>query len=121
LNVEKTLVGVDVICDGRVIGRDVTQEQLISLIEAVPARIIVTPIGGQGFLFGRGNQQIGPEVIRIVGRENIIVVSTINKLRTLHGHPFIVDTGDAEVDTTLNGYITVIMGYKEHAIYRIIA
>jgi predicted polyphosphate/ATP-dependent NAD kinase len=121
LNVEKTLVGVDVICDGRLIGKDVTQEQLISLIEAVPAQIIVTPIGGQGFLFGRGNQQIGPEVIRKVGRENIIVASTFNKLRTLHAQPFIVDTGDTEVDTMLTGYITVITGYKEHAIYRIIA
>jgi predicted polyphosphate/ATP-dependent NAD kinase len=121
LNEEKTLVGVDVICDGRLIGKDVTQEQLISLIEAVPAQIIVTPIGGQGFLFGRGNQQIGPEVIRKVGRENIIVASTINKLRTLHAQPFIVDTGDTEVDTMLTGYITVITGYKEHTIYRIIA
>jgi predicted polyphosphate/ATP-dependent NAD kinase len=49
------------------------------------------------------------------------VASTFNKLRTLHAQPFIVDTGDTEVDTMLTGYITVITGYKEHAIYRIIA
>jgi predicted polyphosphate/ATP-dependent NAD kinase len=67
LNLEKTLVGVDVIRDGKLIAQDVTQSQLLVLLESMSAKIIVTPIGGQGFLFGRGNQQIGPQVIRKVG------------------------------------------------------
>jgi len=120
LGVEKTLVGVDVIRDGQLIGRDVTQAQLLQVVETMPARIIVTPIGGQGFLFGRGNQQIGPEVIRKVGRENIIVISTASKLRGLRFQPFLVDTGDAEVDALLAGYFIVITGYRERMVYKVI-
>jgi predicted polyphosphate/ATP-dependent NAD kinase len=121
LTVEKTLVGVDVVRDGRLMAKDVTQEQLLNLTETMPARIIVTPIGGQGFLFGRGNQQIGPEVIRKVGRENIIVVSTSDKLRALRLQPLIVDTGDPEVDALLAGYFSVVTGYKERIVYKVIS
>jgi len=121
LKVEKTLVGVDVVRNGKLIANDVTQRQLLDLLETMPARIIVTPIGGQGFLFGRGNQQIGPEVIRKVGRGNIIVVSTSNKLRALRLQPFIVDTGDPEVDTLLTGYFSVTTGYKEKMVYKVVS
>jgi predicted polyphosphate/ATP-dependent NAD kinase len=85
----------------------------------MPAHIIVTPIGGQGFLFGRGNQQIGPDVIRKVGRENISVVSTVYKLNALRLQPLLVDTGDPEVDKLLEGYFNIITGYREHVIYRV--
>jgi predicted polyphosphate/ATP-dependent NAD kinase len=119
LNLEKTLVGVDVIRDGKLIAKDVTQTQLLNLLETMPAKIIVTPIGGQGFLFGRGNQQIGPQVIHKVGRENIIVVSTGDKLRALRMQPLLVDTGDAEVDTLLEGYFNIITGYRESMMYKV--
>jgi predicted polyphosphate/ATP-dependent NAD kinase len=121
LTVEKTLVGVDVVRDGQLVAKDVTQAQLLSLTETMPARIIVTPIGGQGFLFGRGNQQIGPEVIRRVGRENIIVVSAPDKLRALRLQPLLVDTGDAVTDGLLAGYFSVVTGYKERMVYKVVS
>jgi predicted polyphosphate/ATP-dependent NAD kinase len=121
LGLVKTLVGVDVIQNGRLIAQDVTQAQLLDLIETAPAKIIVTPIGGQGFLFGRGNQQIGPEVIRRVGRENIIVISTSDKLNALRMQPLLVDTGDDEVDALLAGHFTVVTGYHERTVYRVIS
>ncbi len=121
LNVEKTLVGVDVVRDGKLIARDVNQKQLLDLTETMPAKIIVTPIGGQGFLFGRGNQQIGPEVIRKVGRGNIIVISTSDKLRALRLQPLIVDTGDIEVDALITGYFNVVTGYKEQMVYKVVS
>jgi predicted polyphosphate/ATP-dependent NAD kinase len=121
LGLVKTLVGVDVIQNGRLIAQDVTQAQLLDLIETAPAKIIVTPIGGQGFLFGRGNQQIGPEVIRRVGRENIIVISTSDKLNALRMQPLLVDTGNDEVDALLAGHFTVVTGYHERTVYRVIS
>jgi predicted polyphosphate/ATP-dependent NAD kinase len=120
LTLEKTLVGVDVVRDGQLLAKDVTQAQLLDLTETMPARIIVAPIGGQGFLFGRGNQQMGPEVIRQVGRGNIIVVSTADKLRALRLQPLIVDTGDAEVDALLAGYFNVVTGYRERMVYKVV-
>jgi predicted polyphosphate/ATP-dependent NAD kinase len=120
MNLEKTLVGVDVVCNGNLILQDATQSQLLNLVNRMPARVIVTPIGGQGFLFGRGNQQIGPEVIRKVGRENIIVVSTFSKLNALRLQPLLVDTGDETVDELLAGYFPVITGYSEKVMCKVV-
>lgn len=119
LGFPKTLVGVDVYSREGVIALDVSEARLLELIESQPAKIIVTPIGGQGFIFGRGNQQIAPRVIQKVGRENILVVSLSEKLNALKGEPFLVDTGDSSVDEMLAGYMQVIVGYWEKVIYRI--
>ncbi len=95
LGLPKTLVGVDVITRQALVAADVSERQLLALLAEHPARIVVTPIGGQGFLFGRGNQQISPQVIQKVGRENIILVCLQSKLNALRGQPLLVDTGDA--------------------------
>lgn len=119
LGLEKTLIGVDVVRDGRLAAADANEAVLLSLVEGHPAKIIVTPIGGQGYLFGRGNQQISPEVIRRVGRGNIIVVSTVEKITALRGRPLLVDTGDRGVDRMLCGHVRIITGYEERIVYRI--
>jgi predicted polyphosphate/ATP-dependent NAD kinase len=119
LGFPKTLVGVDVYTREGVVALDVGEARLLELVENQPARIIVTPIGGQGFLFGRGNQQISARVIQKVGRENILVVSLSEKLNALRGEPFLVDTGDLSVDEMLAGHLPVVVGYREKVIYRI--
>lgn len=119
LGLGKTLVGVDVVEDGRIAASDANESQILSLIAGRRAVIVVTPIGGQGCIFGRGNQQISPEVVRRVGRENIIVVGTPDKLNTLAGRPLWVDTGDREVDGMLCGHYRVVTGYNEEAICRV--
>jgi predicted polyphosphate/ATP-dependent NAD kinase len=121
LGLPKTLVGVDVVSRGKCIGADVNEARLLSIIDREDriAKIIITPIGGQGYLFGRGNQQISPKVIREVGRDNVIVVATAEKINSLKGRPFLVDTGEPAIDRMLSGYIRVVSGYDEEIIYRV--
>ena len=111
LEEEKTLLGVDLLCNKKLVAEDVNEKQILEAIKGKAAKIIVTPIGGQGFIFGRGNQQISPAVIRKVGLDNVIVVATKQKmwgLRTLR-----VDTGDSSLDRELRGQIRVITDYRE--------
>ena len=120
MGLESTLLGVDVILDGQVLALDVAERDLLRIVRDHPrARIIVTPIGGQGFLFGRGNQQISGRVVRAVGIQNVIVVATPGKLASLGGRPFLVDTDDEELDRTLAGFIAVTTGDRQEAIYAV--
>jgi len=119
LGVPKTLLGVDVVQQGRLVAADTNESQLLALLEERLAKVVVTPIGGQGYIFGRGNQQISPRVIRKVGKEHVIVVSTAAKIQALGGRPLLVDTGDREVDRMLSGYIRVVTGHREQAVYRV--
>ena len=97
LDAKKTLLGVDLFCNKKIIASDVNEKQILEAIDGKPVQIIVTPIGGQGFIFGRGNQQISADVIRQVGLGNIVVVATESKLRSLKGS-LKVDTGDSSLD-----------------------
>jgi predicted polyphosphate/ATP-dependent NAD kinase len=112
-----TLLGVDAYCDGRPVARDVTEAELLALLSpGQQATIVVTVIGGQGYIFGRGNQQLGPAVIRRVGVENVVVVATQGKLTALPVGRLRVDTGDVELDALLRGYRRVVTGYAEEGV-----
>jgi predicted polyphosphate/ATP-dependent NAD kinase len=117
--IEKTLLGVDVVLDQKLVGVDVNEKRLLELIEGKKARLFVTVIGGQGFVFGRGNQQISPAVIREIGKKNICIIATPNKLATLQGKPLRVDTGDRELDEELKGYYKLHTGYARRTIYKV--
>ncbi len=122
MGLEKTLLGVDAVQNGMLLARDANEAQLLALLEGRDrgaARIVVAPIGGQGYLFGRGNQQISPLVIEAVGRENLLVVSTPDKLHALGRRPLLVDTGDRRLDEILSGYVQVVTGYGERAVRKV--
>jgi len=111
LDAKKTLLGVDLFCNKKIVANDVNEKQILEAINGKPVQIIVTPIGGQGFIFGRGNQQISPKVIRRVGLDNIIVVATESKLRRLRA--LRVDSGDPNLDAAFRERkIKVVADYK---------
>jgi len=120
LNLDYTLVGVDLVRDKKLVAKDLSEKQILDAIEGREAKIVVTPIGGQGCLFGRGNQQLSPKVIRTVGRQNIVVVATRQKITSLRGTPLFVDSGDPGINRMLSGYFQVITGYQVRAAYRVV-
>lgn len=117
LGLETTLLGVDVIENGQVIGRDLSENQLFDLVDGHPAWLLVTAIGGQGHIIGRGNQQISPRVLRSIGLERLRVVATKRKLGTLEGRPLLVDSGDPQLDDSFPDAVRVWAGYKEELLY----
>jgi predicted polyphosphate/ATP-dependent NAD kinase len=113
LGVRKTLLGVDIYEEGKVI-LDVNESQILQEIEDWSNTwLIVSPIGHQGMLLGRGNQQVSPEIIKQLGKKHIIVVATRHKLESVEERILRVDTGDPEVDEMLRGPIRVVTNYKE--------
>jgi predicted polyphosphate/ATP-dependent NAD kinase len=119
LGIEKTLLGIDLYKKGKLV-KDVNEAKLLSLIKNWRNTwIILSPIGRQGILLGRGNQQISPDIIRQVGKKRIIVGATGSKLQGIEGGVLRVDTGVAEVDDMLRGYMRVITDYKEWRLVRV--
>jgi len=115
-----TLLGIDAVLNHQLIAEDVTEEKILQLLQAHKnARLIITIIGGQGHLFGRGNQQISPQVIKQLGLKNIDIISTAEKISSLNRQPIRVDTGDEKLNQSLYGMVSVITGYDEKTLYRI--
>lgn len=116
-----TQLGVDIIKDGLLVAKDVSESEILGIIGNHPAKLIVTPMGGQGYLFGRGNQQLSDNVLTRIAKEDIIIISTHGKINALFGRPLWVYTGDAAVDEKLSGYYKIVLGYGRYAIYKVTA
>lgn len=119
LGLPNTLLGVDLVRDGELVGSDLAAADILELTGERPLHALLTVIGGQGHLFGRGNQQFSPEVIRRIGRDRLHIVASRHKLTSLNGQPLRLDTGDALLDRELAGWVQVIVGYDEKLLYRL--
>lgn len=119
LGLDASLLGVDLLCDGQILKLDVTANDILDAIEQHEGstKIMVTAIGGQGHIFGRGNQQLTPEILRRVGKENIQIIATREKILALCGRPLLVDSHDPQLDREFTGYMPVITGYREKIMY----
>ena len=115
-----TLLGVDLFINKTILVNDAAEKDILAHLDHYPqAKIIVTVIGGQGYVFGRGNQQISAEVLRRVGRGNIIIAASKDKMLSLFGKELYVDTGNEEINSMLRGYYKVITGYEDYVMFKV--
>ncbi|WP_431785219.1 ATP-NAD kinase family protein [Microbacterium maritypicum] len=121
LGVEGSPLGVDVVLDGTVVVCGASEQELLAAIDQGPAQAVVTVIGGQGFLLGRGNQQLSAAVLRALGDDPLLVVAPEQKLIDLHGRPLLVDTGDPELDARLAGHVRIVTGAGTSSLYAVSA
>ena len=120
LKIKNTLLGIDAVYKKKVLGSDLNEEGILKLLKKFPkAKLILSPIGAQGFILGRGNLQLSPKIIKKIGLENIIVVSTPAKLSST---PFLrVDTGDKKLDHLFakKEFMMVVIGYRLSRVVKI--
>ena len=119
LGLEGSLLGVDLIRGAHLIAADLNEKQLRLLLAERTFRMILSPVGGQGYILGRGNQQISPEVIMHLDKNDIMLLATPQKIHSLKGQPFLIDTGSRRIDSRLSGYHRVITGYRDSVIYKV--
>ena len=119
LGLAGSLLGVDAVRDGRLVGADLAQADVLRLLADGPARIVLGVTGGQGFLLGRGNQQLGPEAIRRVGMDRFLIVADAAKLAALDPCRLLVETGEPGLDRLLAGWVRVRTGPAESVIMRV--
>ncbi len=122
LGLDCTLLGVDAVLDRKLVGKDLTEaeiKEILSSVERKKRALIITVIGGQGHIFGRGNQQLSPAVIRMIPKENIMVIATPAKMAQLFGKSLIADTGDSALDRELAGYLPVVTGYARKMMVKV--
>lgn len=118
LNVEKSILGIDLLLNKEIIGMDLNESQILKFLEGDEhkikgAEIIVSPIGRQGFLFGRGNLQFSPKILWKIGTEHIIIVATKFKMDHIPNNTLRLDTRDPELDDEMRGLYKVLVDYDQ--------
>ncbi len=120
LGIRGSLLGIDAVKGRTLVAADLDEKGLLRVLDGHPAaKLVLSPIGAQGFLIGRGNQEVSPTVLRRIGIGNVIVVATPDKLR--HTPALRVDTGDLELDGEFAAkeYLFVVQGYREMKVHPI--
>lgn len=117
LHLDNTLLGIDAIYNHQLLQPDVSEQDILQLLDQYPCKAVISIIGGQGHIIGRGNQQLSAAVLKKLGKENLRVISTKAKITALAGRPLIVDSGDNELDESFTGTIEVTTGYQDQIIY----
>ncbi|MCZ6640874.1 MAG: ATP-NAD kinase family protein [Gammaproteobacteria bacterium] len=122
LKMEASLIGVDVWHAGTQLGKDVNAQWLhdrFAKEHGDPPVLIVSFTRVQGFLFGRGNQQLSSQFLENIPRRDVWVIGTRSKLLSLEGRPLLIDTDDPELDRAWSGLLEVTTGYEDRMWYRV--
>ncbi len=117
LMLDNTLLGIDAVLNQQLLQADVSESDILTLLEQYPCKAVISIIGGQGHIIGRGNQQLSAQVLKKLGKENLQVISTKAKISALEGRPLIVDSGDNALDDSFSGTIEVTTGFQDQIIY----
>lgn len=119
LGYELSLLGVDAVQSDRVTGYDLDAAHLNELVRGKRVQVVVSPVGGQGIVLGRGNQQLDSRILDQLEPEDLIVVSTLEKLGPLAGGTLLIDAPTPELNRKFSGVKKVIVGHKQEAVFRI--
>jgi predicted polyphosphate/ATP-dependent NAD kinase len=120
LNLPNSLLGIDVLLGRTLIATDVTAIELEALLSQYPYHsvvLLITAIGGQGHIIGRGNQQLSSAVLARVGKHNTRVLIAPTKLAEFEQRPLLIDSGDPVLDQQWSGLITLYTGYQQTVVY----
>ena len=121
LGFSPTLLGIDATVGENQVGTDLNEASLLELIaqHQGDCTLLVSPMGGQGFLLGRGNLQLSPDVLREIGIDDVLGVVTPSKMLTVS--QLRIDTGDAELDAQFQEkkYLKVLQGYRTTRLLRV--
>jgi len=119
MGLENTLLGLDCVHAGKVIASDMTESDILSLLSehGGKVKLVITVIGGQGHIVGRGNQQLSAKVLSQLEKDDIYIIATKTKLKELEGKPLIVDSDDPALNQRLSGVMKVITGYEDFILY----
>ena len=111
---ELTTLGIDATIGSEQVGTDLAESGIIELLESHdgPVTVLLSPMGGQGFLIGRGNLQLSPAVLSAIGIEKILGVVTPAKLLSVRA--LRIETGDESLDEEFASkrYMKVLQGYR---------
>lgn len=119
LGLKSTLLGVDIVRNKKIVKLDCSENDILKILSDNTGKIIITPTGGQGYLLGRGNQQISYKVLNKIGKENLIIISANQKIIDLRGNPLLIYTGNGDTDKHFSGYYKVKVGYEMNLMYRV--
>lgn len=120
LDLPNTLLGVDWIYQKKLKQADLTESDILKVLEQYPekVRVVITIIGGQGHIIGRGNQQLSAKVLSRLGKKNLIVIATKTKLNHLAGRPLIIDSDSIAINQEFSGVYSIITGYDDRVLYK---
>lgn len=114
-----TMLGVDIVYNKALIAKDVNEAGILEQIKGRKARLVITPMGGQGYIIGRGNQQISYKVLSQLAKEDLIIMATQGKLNSLKNSPLLIYSGNEEIDHLFEGYYRVIVSYDKFALKKL--
>ncbi len=120
LNQPYTLLGVDILLEGKVIARDVDEKHILNITKGRNVKLVLSPLGGQGIILGRGNQQISSKVLRRIKRHDLILLATEKKLKGLRRNYLIADIDDSFVRKIFGGYVRVLVDYNIERVLKLI-